>query len=251
MELRYYLSILRRRAIPIVLTVIVAAVLTYATTDRTPIYSATSTIYVGASRFAFEANSEALSGDRNAGIQRLNATFARMIDSDVIAREALAETGVARSALGVVSATEVLAPQNTNILTITVSDSDPAVAQALATGMAEAFIGKIRELEPGQSVGEGDLPSAPATIFERAQLPLAPQTSSALPNMVVAALFGFLLSAGVAFLIEYLDITFKTPEDAERRLNLPVLGTVPVLARQGSLIRAGVPRQPSAGPPDA
>jgi capsular polysaccharide biosynthesis protein len=120
--------------------------------------------------------------------------------------------------------------KDTNILVIVVTDTDPAVAQALSIGLAEAFVTKISELEPGKPLGEGDLPTAPARIFERAKLPVAPQKESLLTGLIVAALLGLLLSGGAVLLVEYLDITVKTVDDAERRLGLPVLGVVPQLA---------------------
>jgi capsular polysaccharide biosynthesis protein len=33
---------------------------------------------------------------------------------------------------------------------------------------------------------------------------------------------------GIIFLIEYLDNTIKTPEDVQKHLGLPVIGTIPV-----------------------
>jgi capsular polysaccharide biosynthesis protein len=56
-----------------------------------------------------------------------------------------------------------------------------------------------------------------------------PSTSSSTSNIVTAALFGLLLSTALVLLIEYLDITVKSREDAEARLELPVLGIVPEL----------------------
>jgi capsular exopolysaccharide synthesis family protein len=42
----------------------------------------------------------------------------------------------------------------------------------------------------------------------------------------------FVISAGAAYLIEYLDDTFKTPEDVTRGLKLPVLGYVTRLEKE-------------------
>jgi capsular polysaccharide biosynthesis protein len=46
--------------------------------------------------------------------------------------------------------------------------------------------------------------------------------------LLLAALFGFLGAAALAFLLEYVDVTVKNPADAERRLELPVLAVVPM-----------------------
>ncbi len=60
--------------------------------------------------------------------------------------------------------------------------------------------------------------------------PAAVPTTPVSPRpMETAALFGgvgFLLMAGIAFLVEYLDDTIKTPEEVKEILNLPVIGLI-------------------------
>jgi capsular exopolysaccharide synthesis family protein len=45
-------------------------------------------------------------------------------------------------------------------------------------------------------------------------------------TVALAAAVGFVLAAGGAYLIEYLDDTLKTPEEITRLLDVPVLGTI-------------------------
>lgn len=230
MELRRYLSIVRRRIWLIGLAVVVAFTVAWSNTDTTPVYRADTSIYVGASRFSFDETTDAnLSGDRSVGVERLIATFAAMIRSNAVASEALEITGLPGSPEAVVAQTAPLPIEGTNILVIRVTDSDPAVAQQLSIGMAEAFVNQITDLEPGGSVSPGDLPSAPASIFERAQLETVPQQASAMSNAITAGLVALVLAMMLTFLAEYLDITVKAADDAERRLELPVLGVIPVL----------------------
>jgi polysaccharide biosynthesis transport protein len=60
----------------------------------------------------------------------------------------------------------------------------------------------------------------PATQPEK---PIRPRT---LMNTGLAAFLGLMLMAGIAFLVEYLDDTLKTPDDVEQTLGVPVLGFV-------------------------
>lgn len=48
-------------------------------------------------------------------------------------------------------------------------------------------------------------------------------------NLAIALLIGLLLGIALALAFEYLDDTFKRPEDIEKLLGLPVLGAVPML----------------------
>ncbi len=248
MELRRYLQIIRRRLWLIVLAVAIAVGVLVATTEQTTTYSATSTLYVGASNFSPDEVNSNLSGDEVVGLSQLIRTFAAMIDSTPVAEDALEVSGVRLSAGAVLDRTEATPVFSTNLLEIEVTDGDPATAQALATGLAEAFVARIGELEPDQTLGEGDIPSAPAQIFERAQLPTIPSTTPLLPKLVTAALIALALSTGLILLVEYLDITVKTPEDAEARLELPVLATIPVLdLEKGRALRPPRQRHPEIG----
>lgn len=49
-------------------------------------------------------------------------------------------------------------------------------------------------------------------------------------NMAVAGILGLMVSVGLAFLLEYLDNTVKTPSDVERLLGVPVLGSIPSMS---------------------
>jgi capsular exopolysaccharide synthesis family protein len=62
--------------------------------------------------------------------------------------------------------------------------------------------------------------------IEQASVPGEPIRPRPLSNTALAGAVGLMLTAGIVFLIEYLDDTLKTPEDVERVLGLPVLGFV-------------------------
>ena len=62
--------------------------------------------------------------------------------------------------------------------------------------------------------------------IEPAALPGQPVRPRPLQNTLLAGAVGLMLAAGIAFLIEYLDDTLKTPTDVERVLDLPVIGLI-------------------------
>jgi non-specific protein-tyrosine kinase len=55
------------------------------------------------------------------------------------------------------------------------------------------------------------------------QIPVRPRTST---NTLLAAVVGAMLAVGVAFLVEYLDDTIKTPDDVSRVSGLSTLGAI-------------------------
>jgi capsular exopolysaccharide synthesis family protein len=63
-------------------------------------------------------------------------------------------------------------------------------------------------------------------IAESAEAPEQPVRPRPVTNAALAAIVGALLALGVAFLIEYLDDTIKTPDDVDRVTGLSMLGAI-------------------------
>ncbi len=245
MELRRYLTILQSRAWLIVAAVLLAGSAGYAISNDPPQYVARASLYVGSRSISLEPGSGELSNDRAAAIDRLVLTFSYMIESEPIARRAAEELGLDRSPSDIVKRTEALPQAATQLLYIDVTDRDPAVAQDLANGLADAFVEAVQEFEPGDL--EGAVPRLPAYIYQQASLPTEPKPTDAVKTVLLAAVFGLLASSGIAFLLDYLNLTIRTVVDAERRLELPVLGVIPALGEELPVEHVSLPAS-SRGP---
>jgi receptor protein-tyrosine kinase len=245
-ELRQYLAILQRRAAFIALAFAVGLAVAWVSTPRAARYSAQSVIYVGARQLA--SPNQDIRSDPITAAERLTHTFAVMIDSIPVAQAALETTGVQRSAGAVVGATSVEAEADTQLLLVTVTDPSPTVARDLANGMAQAFVEKVQQYEPGAPAAPGDVPSLPAYVFSTASMPVRPQPTDLRRNLFVGGLFGLVAAAGVVLLLEYLDVTIRNAADAERRLELPVLGSVPLERLTPSEFASRLVRPGSAAP---
>lgn len=244
MELRLYLTVLRGRIWLILITTFVAGAVAYMTSDSPPLYTTRSTLYVGSRSIDFDPSQGELSNDRALALQNIALTFSKMIDSQPIAARAIERLDLDVTAEHVVAATEASAEVGTQLIYIDVTDADPAVAHALANGLADAFVEIVQDFEPTPAA-EGDVPRLPAYVFERAQLPQAPQPSGQPRTVLLGMMFGFLVGAGLAFLLDYLDLSVRTSADVERLLELPVLGVIPALPEDVPLgqwggTRAGV-----------
>ena len=67
------------------------------------------------------------------------------------------------------------------------------------------------------------------SIVERADVPGVPIAPQPKKEWISAILMGVVVAFGLAFGIEYLDDTVKTPDDIARRLRIPLLGLVPAI----------------------
>lgn len=77
----------------------------------------------------------------------------------------------------------------------------------------------------------GELGENQATIIDRALAPGAPYRPQPLRNLGIALALGLICGIGLAFLIEFVDDTIKSPDEISDILELPVLGVVPRLGK--------------------
>ena len=83
------------------------------------------------------------------------------------------------------------------------------------------------------------------SVVEPAQLPSQAVGPRVMNNVLLAAAIGLAVSALVAFVLEYLDDTIKTTEDAQQSLNLVPLGSIAQIegkSYSGMLVAARHPR---------
>lgn len=109
----------------------------------------------------------------------------------------------------------------------TIKSTDQARLQRQVTQLEEAealLAEKVTETQVAKSInlGEANLLLAAAAVA-----PATPVKPNKQLNMAVAGVLGLLVSVLLVFLLEYLDNTVKEAEDIERRLGLPLLGTIP------------------------
>ncbi len=81
----------------------------------------------------------------------------------------------------------------------------------------EYIADKIRMLTPREII---DVSSEPAAA-------MAPSSPNHQRNLIIGAVVGIFAGIGVAFIYNYFDTSIKSLEDAERKLNMPVLGVIP------------------------
>jgi Mrp family chromosome partitioning ATPase len=67
------------------------------------------------------------------------------------------------------------------------------------------------------------------SVVQPATVPIKPIRPRKLLNLALGIFLGVLGAVGLAFVCEYLDHSIKTPEEAEMRLQLPTLASIPLV----------------------
>lgn len=167
MNVRHYLRQSRRWVIFAILPAIAAAVAGYEYTAHQPqTYSATATLYVN------QSSGTAPGGTDIQTSQALAPTYSQMIVSPVM-DPPVDKLMAARYPGYQLAAHAVTAAQpaglNTQLINVSVSDTDPARAAAAANALAQAFITRVTQLEQARFATDGQhlsaqVKSAQATV---------------------------------------------------------------------------------------
>ncbi|MCZ2258642.1 YveK family protein [Sporosarcina sp. G11-34] len=179
----------------------------------TPIYQSSTQILVNQTKQETPTTSQ----DINTDLQLIN-TYNVIIKSQVILSKVIDELNLDMSVGALNAQVTVGNVQNSQVVTIGVSDPDPAAAVEIANTITTVFQEEIKEMMNVDNVKI----IAPAELAENPS-PVKPDPKL---NMAIAAVIGLMLGVGIAFLLEYLDTTMKTEEDIEELLGLPVIGLV-------------------------
>ena len=178
-----------------------------------PTYEASTKVFVGKE----ESSLEGYNTNDIQMYQKLLQTYAETIKTNEVVQAAINNTNADLSVKDVKDSLTVTPIADTQILQIKYKNNDPEVARSIIENITNEFVILSKELVPNGNV----------RVIEAVQLPEDPVAPNKKMNIAIAFLLGLMVSVGLVFLLEYLDNTFKTKENLERELNIPVLGLIP------------------------
>ena len=95
----------------------------------------------------------------------------------------------------------------------------------------DALLQRYKEIGVAGGVG-----TAPVSIVDRADVPVAPFKPSLLWNLIAGLVLGVIAGVGAAFAFEFMNDTIKTRADVRNKLGLAALGAIPKRLRKVPLL---------------
>lgn len=143
--------------------------------------------------------------------------YKEIILSNKVMEDAAEKSGTGLTAKELAKKVSVESPKDTRIISITVQDKDPQVANDLANTVKEISADQIKEVTKIDDV----------TTLEEAKAATSPSSPNILKNGILATALGFILAVAGVVLFELLDDRVKRAEDIEETMGLVLLGVVP------------------------
>lgn len=109
--------------------------------------------------------------------------------------------------------------QNSQVINIKVQHTNPVLATDIANEISDVFSKEVPELMSVDNV----------KVLSNASVPMFPVKPNILLNTAIATVLGLMIGVAIAFLKVVLDRRIKTEQDVENILELPVLGSIPVI----------------------
>ncbi len=215
--IRDILRVIWRRLWVIALSaVVLCAAVVGAELLLTPTYETSIRMLVGQEQTAEQPSSL---GSDVQGLQQFTQTVAELANTLTVAEAVVEELDLRESPEEVLGNMSVQQAGATQVVEITYRDTDPERAQLVANTVGEVFSEQVEDVSTSAN-------SITATVWQEARLPDAPASPNPLRDGLAALVLGGLLGLGLAFLLEYLDDRWRSPEEAEQITGVPTFGMI-------------------------
>lgn len=215
LSIRALLQILRKWLWVIVLVpLLLAGLVVGASFLQTPQYAASIKILVGQDQGISQTPQDAM------GLQSITLTMAEAVNSRRTAEAVIERLDLRMSQEDFLENLNAEQIPETQFVQVDYVDPDPKRAQRIANAVGAVFSEQVSNVSPEAS-------AITATVWEMAELPDEPESPNPVRNGFLALMLGTVLGVGLAFLLEYLDDRWQSPEEAESVSGVPTYGVIP------------------------
>lgn len=222
MELRDYLRILRKNWILILVCLLVGTGASAVFTMTQPrIYHATSEVFVSA-----QGGGSVAEQNQGASYTRSRViSYVQLTDRPVVLQGVIDELGLNSTVRELSRNISVTNPTDTTIISITVSNEDPALAADIANATSASLSAEVTRLETLPGTDSAPVQVTPVTSAAVPDAPSSPVTSR---NLALGAIGGLVVGVLIALLLAVLDTRIRSSRDLDAVTDSPVIGAIPM-----------------------
>ncbi|MEG1255945.1 Wzz/FepE/Etk N-terminal domain-containing protein [Clostridium sp.] len=149
--------------------------------------------------------------------QQLLKTYSELIKTKDLTKAAIDSSSIDITPVEVLKKLTVVTVADTQIIEIKYRSKSPDEALKMINSIINEFVQLSVKLVPNGNV----------QVLESATFPEKSVVPNKILNLCVGILLGLMVGIGLSFSLEFLDNTYKTREQVERELGIPVIGQIP------------------------
>lgn len=149
--------------------------------------------------------------------QKLVSTYTELVKSKSVLKKVIENTGVEINEDSLREKISVKLVTTTQLIEISVTDPNPENTVIIANEISKVLMDKVEEIYGTTNIN----------ILDNAKLPTAPYNIDHKKNVLIFMAIGVAVSIAYIFISNLLDSTIKSIEQAEKRLKLTVLASIP------------------------
>lgn len=216
-DLREILFLLLDKLLVILLVGALTAGITFLGTKLliTPKYQSETSIYVMSKNEESTANA-----NDYVTSNYMTKDYQELITSRPVMEQVIADLDLDFSVAQLKGMIKVENKQDTRIIAITLTDTNPERARKIADAVRVTSAVKIKEVMGIENVN----------VVEPASLSSAPVSPNVFKNMIIGAVLGMVIAIAVVIIKHITDDTIKSPDDIEKYLGISTLASIPVMS---------------------
>ena len=176
-----------------------------------PTYSSESTVFIQPTVKENQVSASDLTTN-----QKLTATYTQIAKSNKVLDQVWPSFRTELTKKQISSALTIKSIGDTQIISFSAITNDPRLSMNLVNTVVDIFMLEVKDIMEIDNL----------TILDRGQLNEDKVGPNRTLNVVIGSMLGFMLGVGIALLKMLLNRTIQTRYDAEKLLNLPVLGEI-------------------------
>lgn len=193
-----------------IITLIVTLVSFFAIT---PVYEVSAKVFIGKEQ-AVDPN---YNNNDVQMYQKLLKTYSELMQTNDLIENAISRNNLDITPLEVSKNLTITPGADTQILSISFKNTDKMLSKDVLVAIINEFVYETKEI----------IPNGRVKVVESPELPENPVSPNKKMNIGIAFLLGLMAGSGIALLKEYLNDTLKSREQAEKLMELPVIGMIP------------------------
>jgi receptor protein-tyrosine kinase len=218
-----FVRLLRARWVIICVTTAVAVGGAVAITLlTTPLYQASTRLFVSTSATAGDAN-QIYSGTLSS--QQRVLSYTKLLTGETLARRTVDKLHLDMTAEALRKEVKATAPSDTVLIDVSVLDPSPVRARDIADALSDEFVVMVKELE---TPPDSETPVARVVVEQHATIPDEPTVPKTATYLATGLALGVLAGIALAILRDRLDNTVKTRQVLEEIAGAGLVANIPL-----------------------